>query len=760
MLHPASTVNKQKKNKWLQIWDIFALDFQERLFYNKIKKQKEVKQMKFFQTWQGACITDGITGEFFPAQVPGNIQNDYAKAFSWGDVNYADNCKQYEALEDYAWLYRTELIYEQNEGERIFFVTYGIEYEYDILLNHKKLLHHTGMFSKVELDITDELKNGTLLEIYLYPHPKREGADPCRDQADQSCKPAVCYGWDWHPRLLVSGIFDETFIETRTDASITFCEPSYQLSEDFKKADLHFEIDCGETVSISLYSPDGQCIYEGTSHDIHLEDVALWWCNGQGKANLYRYQVRSSRDTIEGHIGFRHIRLGMNGEHAWNYPSEFPKSRSYPPITIELNGRPIFAKGSNWVNPEIFTATITEPLYEEQLQLAKDANMNILRCWGGAIVNKEYFFELCDRLGLMVWQEFPLACNNYVGTPDYLAVLEQEATAIIRRIRRHPCHVLWCGGNELFNGWSKMTDQSLALRLLNKLCYEYDREKPFIPTAPIMGMGHGHYLFYDQESKQSVFELFRQSDNTAYSEFGIPSIAPMEILEKVLPPELIQTPTPDTAWETHMGYNAWTPDSWLCLGIIDELFGKQTCIEDYIEKSTWTQCEGLKCVFEEARRQKPHCSMAINWCYNEPWNNVAGNSLLRYPTLPQPGYYAVRDALRNVMPSARIEHFSYEAGETLCAELWLLNDSDSEVSQTVRVYLEINGQKEPVLTWETGTIPANTNKKGHKIQIELPQNAPTQAIILHLEADCGNSSYKLLLKATKQEEINQHRLNV
>ena len=91
--------------------------------------------------------------------------------------------------------------------------------------------------------------------------------------------------------------------------------------------------------------------------------------------------------------------------------------------------------------------------------------------------------SICDELGIMVWQEFPLACNNYVATPHYLQVLEQEATAIVKKIRRHPCHVLWCGGNELFNDWSGMTDQSLALRLLNKICYENDMEKPFIMTA-------------------------------------------------------------------------------------------------------------------------------------------------------------------------------------------------------------------------------------------------------------------------------------
>ena len=139
---------------------------------------------------------------------------------------------------------------------------------------------------------------------------------------------------------------------------------------------------------------------------------------------------------------------------------------SVAPAQIELNGRKIFAKGSNWVNPEIFPGTITEKRYEELLSLALQAHFNMLRSWGGGIINKDAFFELCDRMGILVWQEFPLACNCYPDTSRYLKVLEQEATSIIRRLRKHACLAIWCGGNELFNNWSGMTSQSLPLRLL------------------------------------------------------------------------------------------------------------------------------------------------------------------------------------------------------------------------------------------------------------------------------------------------------
>ena len=132
--------------------------------------------MKFEQKWTGYSVTDGKYSDGFSVTVPGNIQRDYAAYMGWGDVNYMDNCRKFLDIEDLFWSYKTEIEYTKNEGERVFFVTHGIEYEYDIILNGKKLVHHEGMFTKVELDITDELESGSALEVLIYPHPKREGA--------------------------------------------------------------------------------------------------------------------------------------------------------------------------------------------------------------------------------------------------------------------------------------------------------------------------------------------------------------------------------------------------------------------------------------------------------------------------------------------------------------------------------------------------------------------------------------------------------
>lgn len=717
--------------------------------------------MIFNQKWQGCAAPDKKYGEFFDVTVPGNIQKDYAAFMGWGDINWMDNCKKYEDTESWYWVYKTDVEYSKKDGEKVFFVTKGIEYEYDVVLNGKVLTHHEGMFSTVEIDITDELENGNKLEIVIYPHPMIEGAEG-RSNAAQSCKPAVSYGWDWHPRTIVSGIFDETYIETRGEAYLHDAEAKYTLSEDRTSADVHFEIECDAPVTIEIKDMDGKVVYSGCDCDFHLDNINLWWCNGQGTPYLYTYTVSSSENSLSGTIGFKTIKLVMNGEDAWFRPEGYPKGRSTAPIQIELNGRKVFAKGSNWVNPEIFTATITPEKYETQVIYAKEANMNIFRCWGGANVDKESFFDACDKHGIMVWQEFPLACNNYVGTPKYLKVLAQEAPAIVKRVRRHACHVLWCGGNELFNGWSQMTEQSHALRLLDKVCYEEDFYKPFIMTSPIKGMGHGHYVFLDGITGDTVFEIYRNSHKTAYSEFGNPSIASYEQLQSIFDEQTLNNPdpSPDSMWTVHCGYRAWGLDTWCCFGILKKIFGKQDSIKEYIEKSNILQSEGYKCIFEEARKQAPTCSMVINWDYNEPWKNAAGNNLIEYPDTRKPAYYAVASALRPTMPSIRAEHFSYKPGDVFNAELWILNDAPVGFDgDTVEVYFEVNGEKKHIMSWNTGKADVATNIRGHKFTVDIP-DGPTQMMKVTLEAKCGVSEYSFLLDNNPPEgEVFIPKLN-
>ncbi|AUX26109.1 uncharacterized protein SOCEGT47_066680 [Sorangium cellulosum] len=321
----------------------------------------------------------------------------------------------------------------------------------------------------------------------------------------------MSYGWDWHPRLIPCGIWQETGVQLRPACHFRAVDFRYRLSDDLTTADLDVRIETSDPAaaraSWRLLDPDGEEVVSSATPEARLTGVRLWWPSGEGEPALYTLEVLLGGERAHTRkVGFRRVRLVMH-EGAWDEPARFPKSRSLPPVTLEVNGRMIFARGSNWVCPEIFPGVIDEGVYRPLLELARDAHFNLLRTWGGAIVNKEAFYAICDELGLMVWTEFHLACNLYEGEPNYLRVLEQEAESIIRRVRQHPSLALWCGGNELFNVWSGMTDQSLPLRLLNKMTYELDRDTPFIPTAPLDGMGHGDYRFRDERGREPPPDL-------------------------------------------------------------------------------------------------------------------------------------------------------------------------------------------------------------------------------------------------------------
>ena len=703
--------------------------------------------MIFKQTWSGRnCRTD----EVFSASVPGNIQYDFGVFKGFGDVNYSDNYKKYAPYEDDGWEYITSLDFDAKEGEKVYFVSEGIAYKYDIFLNGSKVYSYEGTFKPVELAL-EGAGVGDELKIFIHPHPKsKRGNAGTRDEANESCNPPVCYGWDWNPRLLISGLWQGAHIETRGASHIGGVEVLTGLSKSLDEGKVTCKYECESPCVISLYDQNGALVYCGDETEFTVESPELWWCNGQGEPYLYRYVISNEKESVSGFVGFKRLRLvrniGADGERT------FPKGRYEAPITIELNGRRIFAKGSNWVNPDVFWGNVEDERYERLISLAKDCNMNIFRMWGGAALERKKFYELCDKYGIMVWQEFMLACNQYIDIEPYMTVLREEATAIIKKLRGHASLAMWCGGNELFNSWSGMDEQSAPLRLLNALCYELDKERPFLYTSPLYGMAHGGYTFYFDRQGGEVYQSFANSKNTAYTEFGVPSISSVENLKRMIPADQLFPPRETDAWIAHHGFGAWVGDTWLCLSTLEKYFGKAESLEELVAESSWLQCEGYRCIFEEARRQWPHCSMAINWCYDEPWCTAGNNSIIEYPTKPKPSYEYVKNALRPILFSAKLGKFSWEAGETFEAELWLLNDTAAPVSGKVKVKLTVGGKTYDLLEWSANAA-ASRNDRGPTVRMVLPEVIDNK-LTLTLESDDSlESTYTLQYvnkKAPKQ----------
>lgn len=709
---------------------------------------------------------------YYPAEVPGAVQLDMANALQYGPYQMADNYKDYLWMEDKYWFYRSHFDFPLiNDNETVLFTAKGIDYQFTIFINRKKIWQQTGMYQPVKIELS-KLQEKNELIVVINPIPKVTGAPVNRRQAAQTTKPAVSYGWDFHPRLVPIGIIDDTYLQVIRKNHLKDVKVNYEISDSYDEVKVNLKIDgeeiTGMQVQWQLSNEKGKVVKDdyaiADDDNVHtsfiLYEPELWWPHDQGNPHLYTLTVllitfdKEVLGKVVKKIGFKKVRLLMN-DGSWNEPQMFPKSRSIAPATFEINGRKIFAKGTNWVNPDIFYGRKRRTTYHDLLAKAKAANFNIIRVWGGGPVNKDYFYQLCDDLGLLVWQDFPLACNDYQATTNYMEILKNEATAIIERLQPHVSLALWCGGNELFNNWSGMTDQSPAVRLLNALTFELTPDIPFMATSPLTGMGHGHYTFDDEATGEDVFARMRKYRQSAYPEFGMPAPADVEVLKTIIPADELYPIENETAWKTHHAFNAWIGDTWLGLGTIKKYFAEEIRgLVDVVKYGQLLQVAGLKCIYEEARRQKPYCSMALHWCYNEPWPSAANNSIISWPNIPKPGYVASGEACRPVLASLSFPKFCWFTDEIMEINMWLLSDFYQNLpGGTMHLYL-----KEPVemhlLTWQFPNVNANENVPGPTARLVLKHLAPglMNFTVLVDEKPELVSQYHLLLK--KKETVS------
>ena len=688
-------------------------------------------------------------GRFVPATVPGAVQLDWARAQGWPLWWQGSEHRRYRWMEDVFWHYRARVMRPRPlaAGERLVLFCGGVDYACVVRVAGKVVHEQEGMFSPFEIDLT-HLPDGVPIEVVVAPAPKAAHSSGCvgesatiegRWQARQSCKPAVSYGWDFHPRLIPLGIWDETFLEVRPPANewLDSVEVAYCLAEDFSSARLRLLATGGASrVRWTLLSPLGQtvAVVQGVPGDLVIDVTApeLWWPHTEGSAALYTSIVETLSE--EGRVTQRtRQRVGLRRVRLVHAPGQIdragmPATQPPEPVTFEVNGRPIFARGANWVCPEIFPGVVTAQRTRELLDLFTGAHLNLVRCWGGAAVNKAAFFDQCDERGILVWQEFPLACNDYAGSADYLRVLDRESRAIIRRLRRHACLALWCGGNELFNSWSGMSSQSAAVRLLHRNCFDMDPERPWLPTSPVYGVRHGDYRFQTGSGAEArtVFDIYPKLDATAYMEFGVPGPASAERLRELIPAEELWPPRPCGVWQERHAFGAWNveePDSWLYAKMADEHFGPSATLEELVERLQLLQAVGLQAIYEEARRQKPVCSAAACWVFNEPWPTAANNSVVAWPAQPKPAYHAVAAACRPTMVSARVEKFRWVRGQSVRVKLFLLNDAPVQVDALeVAVRLErMEGGAEVVVgTWRCSGAAAGRHTEGPEFFAQAP----------------------------------------
>ena len=420
---------------------------------------------------------------WYTAEVPGTIHTDLINSELIDDPFYRLNERGVQWVDKEDWIYRTTFDVDKQllDKSNIMICFDGLDTYADVILNGVKILSTDNMFRRWSVDVKKLLgEKENELEVYFHSPvkvdlPKWEKAPfhypASNDQSENgglldrqisvyARKAGYHYGWDWGPRLVTSGIWRPVFLEAWDDVRITnvyYAQKSVTARE--ARIDAIVEICADKEMdaeTLILNRTDNRTeikktirLVKGTnkiSLPFSIIKPKLWWTNGLGEAFLYDFAMNvkiknREVDAYEQKVGLRSLKLATEKD---KYGENF---------YFELNGQPLFAKGSNYIPCDNFLPRVTDSLYERTIQDAVRANMNMLRVWGGGIYENDIFYDLCDKNGILVWQDFMFACSMYPADGDFLENIKQEAIDNVRRLRNHACIALWCGNNECIDAW-------------------------------------------------------------------------------------------------------------------------------------------------------------------------------------------------------------------------------------------------------------------------------------------------------------------
>ena len=653
-------------------WKVKSFEYQD-------EKENTVPHINLNDTW-------------IDAEVPGDIHNALFKAGMIADPYYSENSKECSWVAEKDWCYfKTFRLPCNFIREKTSIVFEGIDTYSDIWLNGEKIGQTDNMFREFSFDITGIIRENEENELTVrikslkhimekFPHQKYFA---CFNTARIFVRKAQChFGWDWAPDLPAVGIWQgvkvvasdegqllDAYIKTRIDGKVSFfitVDRKPQVNElDNAKEEIRIEkIEDDLLVTVS----DGVLTYEkkvpirgGKNHlTMEIENPKLWWPNGYGEPFLYNYCIRLLRKGIEidgkeGRFGIREVELKQEPLKAGGFNFQF-----------NINNTPVYCKGANWVPLDCFTGTVEDDKYKCLIRLAKEANFNMIRVWGGGIYEKEIFYELCDENGIMVWQDFMFACSD---VPDnhhwFIDLVIPEIEYQMKRMRNHPSIVYWCGGNEKTGsaGLKVSYGERMFHYIIRGICNDLDSTRPYGATSPMsfsdlgndMDSGDTHCNCLESSFKEGM-TVFREKIEKICavfnSECAIQGPARFQSMSRFIPGEKLW-PLNDL-WRFRYKdnpYNTLT-EEYLDIqsGAAEILFGSCSDVKDFLKKAMTVHAEILRAEIEHQRCRKWVNSGIMFWMFSDIWPTGTW-SVVDYYELPKPAYYAVKRAYEPVLIS-------------------------------------------------------------------------------------------------------------
>lgn len=640
-----------------------------------------------------------------PATVPGCVQTDLLAIGDIQDPYYRMNERNIQWIDKEDWRYRLsfDVPAEIYSKDNVFIQFDGLDVFADVTLNGHKIISADNMFRIWKADVKSILKEkDNTLEVYFHS-TTRKGLELTKDSPywfhaandlshigglfDKKIsmymrKAPYNFGWDWGPRILTIGIWKQVSLEGWNDARVEY---THYMTEsiDKKKAVVKVEVDALVDKQITdaelviknndiVLSRQPVILEKGANHlesTFRIKNPRLWWCNGMGEQNMYDFsaQIVAENKVIASQndrIGLRTIRLEQEKDQ-WG--------RSFRFI---LNGVPVYAKGVNVIPFDNILSDVTPETYRRNLEPAAQANMNMLRVWGGGIYETDEFYRQCDSLGLMIWQDFIFSCTMYPSEGQLLETMREEFADNIRRIRNHPSLALWCGSNELEYSWASKKlrtmntqenmdkiwqmylDQNKAIQeALDTLCPEICYQ----PSSPFRGYGknkspyEGDYHSWSVLSGSKPITYFEEGFSRFYSEYGYESFDYYESLVKYAPRKEDQSIYSDVMlWHQRQGYNAIRANGNIIRYISDNYPAPKT-FKDTLYASHVLQADAVKLAIEAHRRNKGFCWGSLYWQLGNCWP-VSSDSSIDYEGNWKGLHYIVKKAFEDRLVSGYIHN--------------------------------------------------------------------------------------------------------
>lgn len=619
--------------------------------YLNVKAQTSI--YKIDKNWS---YKEAETSKWYPAKIPGTIHTDLYENQFIPHPFIGNNKLNLQWISEKTWLYQTEfsLNKQQLKSKNIVLNFDGLDTYAKVYLNDQLILETNNAFRLWKKDVRKILKSNNKLRVEFTPtskvEKKKESQIPYQLSKDNRIftrKAQFQYGWDWAPTFNTFGIWRDVYLEFWNHnkiedlyiQQISLNEKLAELSADFElinpSRDLYQARILINGRVISTKKIDKNDSIQKISFQI--ENPILWWTHNLGTPYLYdiRVQLTNKNNQI---LSDKTIQKGLRTIELITEKDDFGES-----FYFKLNGYPIYIKGSNYVPQNSFQSWVNKSDYDKLIKDAVASNMNMLRIWGGGIYEDNYFYKLCDEKGILVWQDFMFSSAMYPGDNLFLENVRQEAIYNVKRLRNHTSIALWCGNNEISEGWhrggwqhNKTNEERTEIwknyqKLFNNILPEVVQEltnTAYWESSPKIGRGDQKYLtegdahdWWIWRDGQPFEELERKTPRFM-SEFGFQSYPTYKTIQFIN--NGVSTSVTSNYFKTHQKH----PKGYEVINnYMSRDFPTPTNEEDYIYMSHLLQAYGIGKGIEAQRRNKPYTMGSLYWQLNEPWPSASWSGI-------------------------------------------------------------------------------------------------------------------------------------